>query len=229
MSLSLHPIQQQSQQSRLRLKDKDWKQMDKKRYALTFQYQIQTWAHHSRALRSVQVLPITLKQVLMALAMVSHFFLFHSLSQLPFLSCSTYLSLPLPFSLSPSLPSSILISFYLPLIPSLSFSLPPTSVSFRTHLSYSQSFQLTFFTCTTTACGLEFCVECQPSETGIGEGECLVCLSGTVLFEGECYSCPLALVARTAILQEAEEQEEIRIQNQRRIECMLKHYCNVYR
>ena len=61
-------------------------------------------------------------------------------------------------------------------------------------------------------------MECELEEKG--HGECTVCLNRTVLFDGECFSCDEALVAREAIVQEAEEQEEERALKLRQIECM---------
>lgn len=68
------------------------------------------------------------------------------------------------------------------------------------------------------ACGIEYCVECERSAGEGGRDECRVCLADTILFDGRCYSCPDALIARTAILQEEEEREEIAEQRARQIE-----------
>ena len=62
-------------------------------------------------------------------------------------------------------------------------------------------------------------MECERSEGQGGLDECRVCLADTILFDGRCYSCPDALIARTAILQEAEEREELATQRMRQIEC----------
>ena len=81
------------------------------------------------------------------------------------------------------------------------------------------------YTHTHTACGIEYCVECEPAtEGGSGRDECITCLAGTIHFDGLCFSCPLALVARSGILQEAEEREEIAIQRMRQIECKFIKY-----
>jgi hypothetical protein len=69
-----------------------------------------------------------------------------------------------------------------------------------------------------TACGLEYCVECEETEDPNSHDECVVCMTDTVLFEGECYACPRATIARTAILQEAEEMREERANQLTRIE-----------
>ena len=69
------------------------------------------------------------------------------------------------------------------------------------------------------ACGLEYCVTCEPAESPGSHDECLECLQGTVLFEGECFACPESLIARTAIVQEAEEEAEERANLLNRIEC----------
>ena len=46
-------------------------------------------------------------------------------------------------------------------------------------------------------------------------------MTDTILFEGECYACPRATIARTAIIQEDEEQREERENQLRQIECKL--------
>ncbi len=67
-----------------------------------------------------------------------------------------------------------------------------------------------------TACGLEYCAVCDPDE---GEhGYCLTCLMHTVLFEHECFACPLAIVALNGLIQEEELEVEQRDQALRQIE-----------
>ena len=72
-------------------------------------------------------------------------------------------------------------------------------------------------------------MECEPNETPGGHDECIECMTDTILFDGECYACPLATIARTAILQEAEEEEEARANRLRQIECTFINACQVFR
>ena len=51
-------------------------------------------------------------------------------------------------------------------------------------------------------------MECEESEEPNGRDECVVCMTDTILFDGECFACPQATNARTAIVQEAEREEE---------------------
>ena len=90
-------------------------------------------------------------------------------------------------------------------------------IELNLHLSLSLSLSLPPL----QACGIEYCVECERSEGQGVRDECRVCLADTILFDGRCYSCPDALIARTAILQEEEEREEIAEQRMRQIECKL--------
>ena len=90
---------------------------------------------------------------------------------------------------------------------------------YLSHFSLSLSLSLSLPLPPTSACGIEYCVECERSEGEGGRDECRVCLADTILFDGRCYSCPDALIARTAILQEAEEREELAEQRARQIEC----------
>ena len=89
----------------------------------------------------------------------------------------------------------------------------------HTHTSISViPLSLSLLSLPLSACGLEYCVECEETEEPGGHDECITCMTDTVLFEGECYACPTATIARTAILQEAEEQAEERQNQLRQIE-----------
>ena len=60
-------------------------------------------------------------------------------------------------------------------------------------------------------------MRCDPDA---GEhGECLRCLEDTVLFEHECYACPLSVIALNGLIQEEELEMELRDQYLRQLEC----------
>ena len=95
------------------------------------------------------------------------------------------------------------------------------SLSLSLSLSPSLPLSLSLSLSPHSACGLEYCVECEENEEPGGHDECIECMTDTILFEGECFACPLATIARTAIVQEAEEQAEERANQLRQIECKL--------
>ena len=67
-------------------------------------------------------------------------------------------------------------------------------------------------------------MRCDPTQ---GEhGYCLACLERTVLFEHECFACPLATIAINGLIQEEELEEEERDQRLRQIERECGH-CTV--
>jgi len=79
-----------------------------------------------------------------------------------------------------------------------------------------------------TACGIDYCANCDDNVDGIlGNDICRECHDNTVLYENECFPCPLAPIAQEAIEQEAEVHEEEELKYLRTIECELVYF-NLY-
>ena len=70
-------------------------------------------------------------------------------------------------------------------------------------------------------------MECEQNNTAnedgkgsaVGRPRCTVCLKNTVLFDGKCYACPLADVARMTIKQEEEKQSEMKHRKKKHASC----------